>query len=342
MPVLFNSNPARGAPGRQQHVEPGVKDGAKKVRCRLHGSCLTALLARRQPNPLAPEATSHYLERMENTPPKLFDPDTVSRNRLRASKMDNRFQFLRAEIADRMFERLQEINRSFEKKIDLGGRLAAFLPAGEAESYQAQAFDGALVPDEAIDADFIVSNLDLHWVNDLPGVLVQMKQALRPDGLVMASMFGGETLHELRHSLLAAESEITGGVSQRIAPFADVKDLGSLLQRAGLALPVTDVDTLTLTYEHPVQLMQELRGMGETNALIGRSKNFMRRDVLFRAAEIYQRDFSREDGRILATFEVMYLTGWHPHESQQKPLKPGSGKVSLADALKAGKPPARD
>lgn len=279
---------------------------------------------------------------MEHTPPNLFSPETVARNRARAGSMDERFLFLRAEIADRMFERLQEINRSFDRKIDLGGRFSSFLPAKEADTFEAALFEGTFVPKGVSDADLIVSNLDLHWVNDLPGVLVQLKQALRPDGLVMASLFGGETLHELRHSLLAAESEITGGVSQRIIPFADVKDLGSLLQRAGLALPVTDVDTLTLTYEHPVQLMQELRGMGETNALIGRSKNFLRRDVLFRAAEIYQREFSREDGRILATFEVMYLTGWHPHESQQKPLKPGSGKVSLADALKAGKPPSKD
>ena len=263
-------------------------------------------------------------------------------NRKRASSMDKRFQFLQAEIADRMLERLQEINRTFDRKIDLGGRFSPFLPATEREDFQAHTFDGAIVPDSASEADLIVSNLDLHWVNDLPGVLVQIKQALRPDGLVMAAMFGGETLHELRHSLLAAESEVSGGVSQRIIPFADVKDLGSLLQRAGLALPVTDVDTLTLTYEHPVQLMQELRGMGEANALISRSKNFLRRDVLFRAAEIYQHDFSREDGRIMATFEVMYLTGWHPHESQQKPLKRGSGKVNLADALKAGKPPTKD
>ncbi|MBO6504073.1 MAG: methyltransferase domain-containing protein [Kordiimonadaceae bacterium] len=279
---------------------------------------------------------------MDNTPPKLFSPEAVARNRARAAKMDERFQFLQAEIADRMFERLQEINRSFEQKIDLGGRFSAFVPTKDGQAFDAPNFDGAVIAKIVDGADLIVSNLDLHWVNDLPGVLVQIKQALRPDGLMMVSMFGGETLHELRHSLLAAESEITGGVSQRIIPFADVKDLGSLLQRAGLALPVTDVDTLTLTYEHPVQLMQELRGMGEVNALIGRSKNFLRRDVLFRAAEIYQRDFSREDGRILATFEVMYLTGWHPHESQQKPLKPGSGKVSLADALKAGKPPAKD
>lgn len=292
--------------------------------------------------PLAPPRRPHYVGPMENTPPKLFSPEVVTRNRSRAGKMDERFQFLQAEVADRMFERLQEINRSFERKIDLGGRFSAFVPAKEGEGFAAPDFDGAFIPDSVGDADLIVSNLDLHWVNDLPGVLVQIKQALRPDGLMMASMFGGETLHELRHSLLAAEAEITGGVSQRIIPFADVKDLGSLLQRAGLALPVTDVDTLTLTYEHPVQLMQELRGMGEANALIGRSKNFLRRDVLFRAAEIYQRDFSRDDGRILATFEVMYLTGWHPHESQQKPLKPGSGKVSLADALKAGKPPVKD
>lgn len=277
---------------------------------------------------------------MENKPPRLFDFSAVTRNRARAATMDDRFQFLRAEIADRLFERLQEVNRAFEDKIDLGGRFSPFLPANEREQYRPVLFSGETLPLEASSVDLIVSNLDFHWINDLPGLLVQLKHCLRPDGLMCGTMFGGETLHELRHALLAAESEITGGVNQRIIPFADVKDLGSLLQRAGLALPVTDVDTLTLTYEHPVQLMQELRGMGETNALLGRSKSFLRRDVLFRAAEIYQRDFSRSDGRIVATFEVMYLTGWHPHESQQKPLKPGSGNVSLADALKAGKPPA--
>ncbi len=256
--------------------------------------------------------------------------------------MDASHQFLKAEIADRIHERLQEVNRDFPDRADLGGGFASFLPAAEKAKYtQVPHGENQLALREA-SSDLIVSNLDLHWVNDLPGFLVQARMALRPDGLFCASMLGGDTLQELRHALIAAESEIRGGAGQRVIPFADVRDLGSLMQRAGFALPVTDVDTLTLTYEHPLSLMHELRGMGETNAMVNRPKTPLRRDVLMRAAEIYQQQFSREDGRVVATFEVMYLTGWHPHESQQKPLKPGSGKVNLADAIKAGKPPAGD
>lgn len=253
--------------------------------------------------------------------------------------MDERHAFLRAEVADRLYERIQEVNRPFPGRLDLGGTFAPFLPPDEREAYHGAADTGATLELEPDSTDLIVSNLRLHWVNDLPGTLVQTRMALRPDGLFAASLFGGETLHELRHALLAAEAEITGGASQRVIPFADVRDLGSLLQRAGFALPVTDVDRITLTYEHPLLLMQELRGMGETNALIGRRKTFWRRDVMMRACEIYQQEFAMANGRVPATFDVMYMTGWRPHESQQKPLKPGAGEVSLADALKAGKPP---
>ncbi len=276
---------------------------------------------------------------MIDTPPDLFDPDTVSRHQTRATWMDKRHQFLKAEIADRLYERLQEVNRSFESKIDLGNRFAAFLPTSERDHYSSAHLEGSSLPVATASVDLIVTNLNLHWINDLPGLLVQIKNALRPDGLFLGTMFGGQTLHELRHALIAAESEICGGANARVIPFADVKDLGSLLQRAGFALPVTDVDTLTLTYEHPLDLLKELRGMGETNALKARPRHFWRRDVLMRACDIYQQKFSQPDGRIAATFEVMYLSGWHPHESQQKPLKRGSGDINLADALKAGKPP---
>lgn len=279
---------------------------------------------------------------MNDAPPILFDSQQVARNRARAAGMDSRHQFLKAEIADRLFERLQEVNRDFPDRKDLGGSFTPYLPTAEKAKYtHVPRSENQLELSEA-SSDLIVSNLDLHWVNDLPGFLVQARMALRPDGLFCASLLGGETLNELRHALIAAESEIRGGAGQRVIPFADVRDLGSLMQRAGFALPVTDVDTLTLTYDHPLSLMQELRGMGETNAMVNRPKTFWRRDVLMRAAEIYQQQFSRQDGRIIATFEVMYLTGWHPHESQQQPLKPGSGKVNLADALKAGKPPTSD
>lgn len=278
---------------------------------------------------------------MNESTPKLFDQSALARNRMRARGMDPAHQFLKAEVADRLLERLQEVNRPFDEKVDLGGGITSFLPQPEQAAYRHEVFEGDATLLEPRSADLVVSNLDFHWVNDLPGLLVRLNQALRPDGLMCASLFGGQTLQELRHALIAAESEIRGGAEQRVIPFADVKDLGALLQRADFALPVTDVDTLTLTYEHPLNLMQELRGMGEANAMTGRPRTFLRRDVLMRACEIYQEKFSRADGRIIATFDVMYLTGWHPHESQQKPLKPGSGDVNLADALKAGKPPKK-
>lgn len=276
-----------------------------------------------------------------SVPPILFDQVALARNRARTKKMDDRHTFLHAEIADRLFERLQEVNRDFAERADLGGSFARYLPPDEQDKYATLDTSASGISAAPNSTDLIVANLGMHWVNDLPGLLVQIRNALKPDGLFTASLFGGQTLHELRHALLTAEAEITGGANARVIPFADVKDLGSLLQRAGFALPVTDVDTLTLTYAHPINLMQELRGMGETNALVGRSRKFLRRDVLLRACELYSEHFGLADGRIPATFEVMYMTGWHPHDSQQKPLKRGSGEVGLADALKAGKPPPR-
>lgn len=274
---------------------------------------------------------------MQNAPVHIFDTARKHMNRKRGDSMNGDFDFLRTEIADRMVDRLLEINRQFEHILDVGGDFARF--AGKPAHTLALSDDPLELSKNSF--DMITSNLGFHWANDLPGILIQLNQALKPDGLLLASMFGGTTLHELRHSFLTAEAEITGGASARVIPFAEVKDLGSLLQRAGFALPVTDLDTITVTYEHPLKLMQELRGMGETNALFDRPKNFLRRDVMMRACEIYQEQHSNPDGRIRATFQILYLTGWHPHESQQKPLKPGSAQMSLADALKAGgKPPA--
>lgn len=269
----------------------------------------------------------------------IFDTARVLANRGRSSRMGPDFDFLRAEIADRLSDRLLEINRQFETPLDVGGDYGRFVgwPTGTPR----QAISDDPLGLAASSHDLIVSNLHMHWVNDLPGMLVQLNQALKPDGLFLAALFGGETLTELRHSLLAAESEIIGGAHQRVIPFADVRDMGSLLQRAGFALPVADLDTITVTYEHPLKLMQELRGMGEANALLGRSKAFLRRDVLMRACEIYARDHAGEDGRVRATFQILYMTGWHPHESQQKPLKPGSATMRLEDALKAGGPPKK-
>jgi len=264
----------------------------------------------------------------------LFDAAAHAKAAARGHALGTEGEFLRAEIAARLEDRLLDITRSFEAVADLGGNFAPHTTV----KASAVAVTEPVLDMEAGAHDLIVSNLCLHWVNDLPGLLVQANQALRPDGLFLAALFGGETLHELRHALISAEAEITGGASARISPFADVRDLGALLQRAGFALPVADMDTITVTYEHPLKLMQDLRAMGETNALMDRSRKSLRRDVLMRACEIYMAEFAGADGRIPATFQILYMTGWHPHESQQKPAKRGSATMSLADALKSGAP----
>jgi len=170
-------------------------------------------------------------------------------------------------------------------------------------------------------------------VNDLPGALIQIRRALKPDGLFVGCLLGGATLTELRTAFMQAESEIEGGASPRVAPFADVRDLGSLMQRAGFALPVTDSESVTVRYDDPFALMRDLRGMGLTNALVARRRAPLKRAVLMRAAQVYAERFADPDGRLRATFEYIWLSGWSPHESQQKPLRPGSAKMRLADAL---------
>ena len=182
--------------------------------------------------------------------------------------------------------------------------------------------------------DLVVSALALQFVNDLPGTLVQIRRALKPDGLFLAAMIGGESLIELREAFAQAESEMEGGVSPRVAPFADLRDLGALLQRAGFALPVTDIDRVTVRYATPLALMHDLRRMGAANALTERRRTPLRRATLRRLFEIYAERFADPDGRIRATFEIVWLSGWAPHESQQKPLQPGSAKTRLADALR--------
>jgi SAM-dependent methyltransferase len=182
--------------------------------------------------------------------------------------------------------------------------------------------------------DLVVSALAFQFVNDLPGVLAQIRRALRPDGLLLAAMLGGDTLSELRQSFAAAEAELEGGMSPRVAPFADLRDIGSLLQRAGLALPVTDVDRVVVRYDNAFALMQDLRRMGATNVLVERRRTPTRRATMLRMAQIYAERFADADGRIRATFDVIWLSGWAPHESQQKPLRPGSAKTGLAEAVK--------
>jgi SAM-dependent methyltransferase len=193
--------------------------------------------------------------------------------------------------------------------------------------------DPEALPLPAQGFDLAVSLLALQHVNDLPGTLAQVRRALRPDGLFIGCLLGGRTLTELRQAFGEAESEVEGGISPRVAPFAEVREMGGLLQRAGFALPVTDVETLTVRYADPFALMRDLRAMGLTNVLTERRRTPLRRATLMRAAALYAERFADADGRLRASFEILWLSGWAPHESQQKPLKPGSAQTRLADAL---------
>lgn len=242
-------------------------------------------------------------------------------------------------IAEELADRLSIVNRRFELACLIAGEpeaIAARLKEGgqvrEIECRLPSASDDLELPDERYDALFSV--LDLHAVNDVPGALIQMRRALKPDGLLMACLFAGATLSELRQSWLAAEAAVTGGVSPRVAPMIDVRELGALLQRAGLALPVADLDRTMVRYSDAVALIHEIRELGLSNNLITRSRTPVSRRLMGAAVAHYQRHFSDPDGRVRATVEVAWITGWVPHESQQQPLKPGSAKARLADALK--------
>jgi SAM-dependent methyltransferase len=260
--------------------------------------------------------------------------------------------FLLDHVAAEMVDRLSVVKRSFALAADIGTPTAALRDlmrernvAQTIVGVDALAVSGIAADEEALpfadgSLDLVVSALSLQWVNDLPGTLAQIRRALKADGLFMAALLGGDTLTELRQSFAAAEAELEGGVSPRVAPFADVRELGALLQRAGLALPVADVDRLTVRYASPFDLMADLRGMGATNALVERRRVPLKRATLGRVAEIYADRFSDTDGRLRATFDIVWLSGWAPHESQQQPLKPGSAKARLADALRTIEAPA--
>jgi SAM-dependent methyltransferase len=258
-------------------------------------------------------------------PPLLTDRPALLRNRGRASEF-----FLQQTVADEIQERLIEVNRSFTDKAVVTG----FEPF-----WRGQFPDATIAQDQDIldlpanSFDLVIHAMSLHWANDPIGQMVQCRHALRPDGLFFGVFFGGQTLHELRTVLAEAESRVTGGLSPRIAPMGEIRDLGSLLQRAGFALPVADSIPLNVSYPDPFALMRELRAMGEGNALNSRLKTPTKKAVFAEAARLYQDHFGDADGRIPATFEVIVLTGWSPDESQQKPLRPGSAKQSLADAL---------
>ena len=277
----------------------------------------------------------------EPTAPALFDRHLLSARLDRAQRLGPA-TFLRERVTDDLVERLRAVLRDFANAAEIGasgeqlslvlagrvGHLARVdLPVRESEALSLQ-------PESL---DLVVSALAFQFVNDLPGVLAQIRRALRPDGLLMAAMIGGDTLTELRQSFAAAEAELESGVSPRIAPFADLRDVGALLQRAGLALPVTDVDRVVVRYDSAFGLMHDLRRMAATNILTERRRAFTRRTTMLRMAEIYAERFADADGRIRATFDVIWLSGWAPHQSQQQPLKPGSAKASLADAVKKAK-----
>lgn len=280
-------------------------------------------------------------------PPLMFDAP-LHRRWLARAHGAGAADFLLRRAALELEDRLSAVKRDFHLRVDFGtpgpdaAQVLAARPGGswaQLAPLPAALWRGGAVagleaaPLAPAGVDLIVSLLALHQVNDLPGALVQARQALRPDGLFLACLPGGRTLAELRHSLAAAEAEISGGASPRVIPFADLRDLGGLMQRAGFALPVVDSDPVTVRYSDIFGLMRDLRAMGAANALIARSRTFLRRDVLFRAAAIYAERFADADGRIRATFELMWLSGWAPHESQRPPLKPGSARMRLADAL---------
>jgi SAM-dependent methyltransferase len=287
----------------------------------------------------------------------VFDRRTVRERRDRAAPGFSAFDFLFREVGNRLADRLLDVTRQFPRALDLGchtGALKAALHDGGkiddlvqcdlSEAMARQAGGLRLVSDEEALPfaescfDLILSNLSLHWVNDLPGSFVQVRRCLKPDGFFLAAILGGDTLIELRDSLMAAEIEIRDGVSPRLSPFMQISDAGALLQRAGFALPVIDADKIVVTYDTMFALLADLRAMGETNAATARSRQFTPRALFLRAAELYRERHANADGRIRATFEVIYLHGWAPHESQQQALRPGSAQTRLADVLDADVP----
>lgn len=291
-----------------------------------------------------------------DSPPLVFDRRLLAGRRARAGAAPS--DFLLRHVAADVVDRLDTVQRHFGVAADIAtplpllaeallasGRAGTVVrlapPGGDAGGPVATAIgDEELLPFAPASLDLAVSALALQFVNDLPGVLAQLRRALRPDGLLLAAFVGGESLHELAESLALAESEATGGASPRVAPFVEVRAAGALLQRAGFALPVVDQDRVTVRYADPFALMRDLRAMGASNVLVERSRRPLPRAVLARAALDYAERFADADGRIRVTFDVISLSGWVPHESQPKPLRPGSATMRLADALGAVEKPA--
>lgn len=282
----------------------------------------------------------------------LFDRRLLNRRRSRIAEGIGDHDFLLRRAADDMVARLESVLRDFPIALNIGAHhgvlsrtlqelpsVGCVISTDASPALLSQNDPLRLVCDEEqlpfADqcADLVVSGLALHLVNDLPGALIQIRRALKPDGLFLAALLGGETLLELRQSFMEAEAELEGGASPRVAPTADVRDFGSLLQRAGFAMPVSDADLVQVSYASPIAVMHEIRAMGATNVLHARSKRPLRRSTLERVLEIYRERFATDDGRVTASFEIIHLTGWAPADSQPKPLRPGSAQTRLADAL---------
>jgi NADH dehydrogenase [ubiquinone] 1 alpha subcomplex assembly factor 5 len=282
----------------------------------------------------------------------VFDRRVVRAHRDRAAARLADHDFLFREAADRLADRLLDFKRTFPIALDLGchngilgqilrgrGGIETLIQADLSPAMAGRVMGLRLAADEealpfaAESFDLVMSVLSLHWVNDLPGALLQIRRCLKSDGLFLACLLGGGTLVELRDALLHADAELEQGASPRVSPFADLRDAGALLQRAGFALPVVDGERIGVTYPHALALMRDLRGMGESNALHDRRKYLSRRETLARAAAIYAERHAERSGRIEASFQLLTLTGWRPHASQQQPLKPGSAQARLATAL---------
>lgn len=308
--------------------------------------------------PLPVAALWPYIRGVTGPDPLLvFDRALLRRRRERAARHWDRQAFLKREIAARLVERLGDVRRDFPLALDLGSQgdeIASELGRREQEGrktvgllvradlgqgFARRARGPAVVADEEAlpfapqSFDLVLSAMDLHWVNDLPGSLIQIGRILKPDGLMLAAMLGGATLWQLREALATAESEVEGGLSPRVSPFADLRDAAGLLLRAGFALPVADTETITVEYDNALALMHDLSAMGESNLVLERRRGLTRRATLLRAAELYGERFALTSGRIEASFEVLFLHGWRAHPSQPKPLEPGSAAKRLADAL---------
>jgi len=295
---------------------------------------------------------------MSDAPPRLFDRAALARQRDRRAAGFAAHDFLVREVAERLADRLDDVRRRFPVALDLGCRdgLLGRVLAGRggiellvqadlapAMAGRAAARGPALVADEELlpfgpgAFDLVVSCLNLHWVNDLPGALAQIRYALKPDGLFLAALYGGGSLGRLRQALVEGEQAARGGASPRVPPFVELRDAAHLLQRAGFALPVADGDRIPVDWPDPLSLMRDLSRMGEANVLAARPRHLTGSGTLLAAAERYPR---RSDGRVVADFEIVYLTAWAPHASQQQPLRPGSAAARLATALGAREEPA--